>query len=44
MSPSIHRVVIADIDWNDLPFLDQQFQCDAVRQVDRYRMQTLELA
>jgi hypothetical protein len=41
---SIHRVVIAHIHRNDLPVLNQDFQRNAVRQIDRNRMQGMQLA
>ena len=36
---AIHRIMIPHIDRDDLLFPDQQFQPDAVQQVDRHRMQ-----
>lgn len=41
---SIHRVVIAHIDRDDLLITDEQLQRDAIRQVDRHRMQTAQTA
>jgi IS30 family transposase len=40
---SIHAIMVADIHRDDLPVLNQQLQCDAVRQVDRHRMQAVQL-
>lgn len=41
---TVHRVVIACIDGNDLAVGHLQLQRDAVRQVDRHRVQALLLA
>lgn len=41
---SIHRVVIAHIDRDDLLITDEQLQRDAIRQVDRHRMQATQTA
>lgn len=41
---SVHRVVIPHMDRNDLAVLDQQFQRDAVTEVDGHRVQALQLA
>jgi hypothetical protein len=43
-APSIHRVVVAHIHRNDLLVLNQDFQGNAVRQIDRNRMQGMQLA
>lgn len=42
--PSIEAVVIAHIDGDDPLVLDQQFQGDAVGEIDGNRMHTLPLA
>ena len=39
---SIHDVVIANIDWYDLLVADHEFQSNAVRQIDGYRMQAFQ--
>ena len=41
---SINRVMVAHVDRNDLPVLNQQFQRDAERQIDGHRMQAIVLA
>lgn len=43
-STSMHRIVVAHIDRDHLLILNQQHQRDAVRQVDRHRVQSLQLA
>jgi len=40
---SVHRVVVADVDGDDLLILNQQFPRDAVRQLDRHRMHARQL-